>query len=333
VSIAWSTIAFLVLLLPGFLFFVGLYLPENFTRETAPRSALGQLAAIVLVSFLVHGLAYSLSRTFVGPSINEFPPEINLGHILQLLQVEGLNDTEFAEVIASIERFHWWIFGYVLVTSGTGLLLGYETGSLIVAGPFRKLAEHGWVYDLKVEGAIERPPGFALRYWRSLDRLAWVPSVKSCPTSSADSDETMTFAYVLTDTSHDERFMIYRGVLRAFGISKDGKPNYLVLSNTLRSYMLLDAAKPATSEWRRIGGSSDGTPSLPGPKLSSYFVISGEHIVNVVFDKHGVRQVDEGERILDEAVKVVMEALEAEKRRSSSASDGANAGEHEQNKS
>ena len=37
-SIAWSGIVLLVLLLPGFLFFVGLYFPEKVTRE---REALG----------------------------------------------------------------------------------------------------------------------------------------------------------------------------------------------------------------------------------------------------------------------------------------------------
>lgn len=166
-SIAWSTVAFLVLLLPGFLFFIGLYLPENFTRETAPRSALGQLAAIVLIAFGVHGVLYGLAFTLPQPWL----PTIRLDYLLQLLQVEALTDAEFAEIIRNIERYRWWIVGYVLVTSALGLGAGYETGCLILRGPLRRLAEHAWVYDLRVEGGDDRPPGLVLKLSGLVARL------------------------------------------------------------------------------------------------------------------------------------------------------------------
>lgn len=58
-SIAWGSLVLLVVLLPGVLFFVGIYWPEQFTRESEPRSPLGQLAGALLVAFVVHGLAYT----------------------------------------------------------------------------------------------------------------------------------------------------------------------------------------------------------------------------------------------------------------------------------
>jgi hypothetical protein len=55
VSLAWTTIVFLILPLPGFLFFVGLYFHERISRDVAPGSPLGQLAGAVLTAFVIHG--------------------------------------------------------------------------------------------------------------------------------------------------------------------------------------------------------------------------------------------------------------------------------------
>jgi hypothetical protein len=59
-SLAWATVVLVVLLLPGILFCVAVYIPEQFTRDMAPKNALGQLAGVVLVSFVVHGLLFGL---------------------------------------------------------------------------------------------------------------------------------------------------------------------------------------------------------------------------------------------------------------------------------
>jgi hypothetical protein len=311
VSIAWSTVAFLVLLLPGFLFFVGLYLPENFTRETAPRSAFGQLAATVLVAFLVHGLLYALSWSLSADWI----PHVRLNYLLQLLQVEALTDREFAEIVRNIEEFRWWVFLYVIGTCLLGLWAGYETGCLIVGGPLRRLAEHAWVYDLRVEGGTEKAPGLILKL-AALARAAEVGLARRLPGGvlhavrafgarlSGSGLRTVTVTYVLTDVGHDGRHIMYRGFLKAFGISKEGKPLYLVLSNVMRSYMLLKAEGPETGgaqNWRLIGSTTEPAPDLPGPRLSSYLTVSGEHITNVVFDRHAFQQTAAGMRKLESA--------------------------------
>jgi hypothetical protein len=311
VSIAWSTFAFLVLLLPGFLFFVGLYLPENFTRETAPRSPFGQLAATVLVAFAVHGLLFALSW-----SVNvEWLPRVRLDYLLQLLQLDALNDREFAEIVRNIQRFRWWGFGYVIGTSLLGLWAGYETGCLIVRGPLRRLAEHAWVYDLRVEGGTEKAPGLILKLAVAARTLGAaiariIPArlrarLQDLRTRLARAElRTVTVTYVLTDVGHDERRLMYRGFLKAFGISKEGKPLYLVLSSAMRSYLILKSDSPETGgagSWQLIGGSTEFAPDLPGPRLSSYLTVSGEHITNVMFDRHVFEQTAAGLRRLESA--------------------------------
>ena len=230
---------------------------------------------------------------------------------MQLLQVEALNDSEFKEVVRDIEHYHRWIVGYLIITSLLGCALGYEVGCLIVGGPLRRLAEHAWVYDLKVEGKSERTPGVTLKVLAILRGLTeWIRrsapdrlrSLAASLRRGTSGVQTITIAYALTDISHDQRHLIYRGFLKAFGISKDGKPLYLVLSGAERSYMLLHDPHPAThAGWRIIGSSSDGIPASPGPRLSSYLVVSGDHITNVVFDRHAFTQTPVGVRALDAA--------------------------------
>ena len=59
-SLAWSSLVILLLLLPGVLFFVGLYIPEQFTRETTERSPIGYVAGVMGISFVVHGILFLL---------------------------------------------------------------------------------------------------------------------------------------------------------------------------------------------------------------------------------------------------------------------------------
>jgi hypothetical protein len=309
VSLAWSTIALLIILLPGFLFFVGLYIPEDFTRETAPKSPLGQLAGIVLIAFMVHGTLYAAARSWAPASI----PGIRLGYLLQLLQVEGLTHKEFDAIVANMETHPWWILVYIAISSLLGLGIGREVGCLIVAGPLRSLAEHTWVFDLKVEGAPDGVRGICARACVSI-----APPLRAARTEiqkwlkRGEITRTVTVAYVLTNVAHDERNLMYRGFLKAFGVSKDGKPLYLVLSRTRRSYLHLKPSKPETSpamEWQLIGSASEMHADLPGPRLSTYFMVSGDHIVNVVFDRHSFVQSPQGLAALDAAVEKAVAEL------------------------
>lgn len=250
-SIAWSSLVLLVLLLPGVLFFVGIYLPEKFTRQAEARSPVGQLAGILLVAFLVHGTAFGLLAENCGDVL----PCIRFDLLVDTMNLDAKQVITTRSVSDMLARYRWWIFAYVIATSGIGVALGYGYGALVSSGRIRGLSRHPWVYDLSVDG--------------------------------------LTYTYVLTHLRHDERVLMYKGFLRAFGLQQDGKFSYIVLSDVTRMYMVLNPGGSITSgadEQRVIGDSTPGhvvipsAPSLPRKRRHSLFVIEGEDVANVVFD-------------------------------------------------
>lgn len=118
-SIVWSTIAFLLVLLPGILFFSGIYAPEKFTRDVAPQSALGQLAGSVLVSLLVHGGLFFVVQALCElrfPKLLEpiQPPCIDLGLVFVVFQLQGASESiSVLELGQRIEGSSGWILGQV----------------------------------------------------------------------------------------------------------------------------------------------------------------------------------------------------------------------------
>ena len=150
------------------------------------------------------------------------------------------------------------IFAYVLATAALGSALGALYGWLVVTRRFQRLTKHPWVYDLSVDG--------------------------------------LTYAHVVTHVRHEERVLMYKGFLHAFGLQQDGRFSYIVLRDAMRLYMTLSTPAPETSAGpgeRRIGNSGDAVhdPAELGQRKRrsrSYFVIEGEDIANVVFDRLAV---------------------------------------------
>lgn len=251
-SIAWGSLVLLILLLPGFLFFVGLTLPEQFARETAERSALGQLAAVLLVAFFIHGGMYVLLGFTCGGRI----PCIRIEYLLLSLTLEN-HPTAISTLAALLREYATWIFSYVLATCGLGVLSGYITGKLAIKGWLRGLTQHTWIYDLSVS-------------------------------------DNFTIAYVLTHVRHEDHILMYQGFLKAFGLQRDGRFSYVVLTDVMRGYMYMMSQKPSTSPkdaWQPIGASGVMIPGLGAAEKTyrrkdrSYLVIEGEDIANIVFDR------------------------------------------------
>ena len=95
----------MIVLLPGVLFFVGTYWPEQFTREAEPRSPLGQLAGALLIAFVVHGLAYSI---LTGFCVSRFPC-ISIESLLDVINVDPRLPGAALGVAQTLEGFRWWI--------------------------------------------------------------------------------------------------------------------------------------------------------------------------------------------------------------------------------
>lgn len=257
-SIAWSGVVLLVLLLPGFLFFVGLTFPEKFTREAVERSALGQLAGTVLIALLVHAALFLTNQYYCGAHV----PCISTRELLAAISLDSSKTPDVLdEVSATLAADGFWILSYFILASGLGTLAGYATGTLIVTGRLRFLAQHRWIYDLKV-----------------------------------DDTDVLVVAYILSNVAHEGRHVVYRGFLKAFGLQRDGRFSYLVLSNVVRYYLTLESGGPATSppaDWHVIGATIDDENqplSLTGGGRRqvdrSYLVIEGEDVANVIFDRY-----------------------------------------------
>lgn len=159
-------------------------------------------------------------------------------------------------VAENVHRFRWWIFAYLMLTSGAGVAAGFATGRLVVNGKLRGLTQHGWVYDLTVA-------------------------------------DNLTVAYVVTHIREGDRVLMYQGFLRGFALQRDGRFSYVVLTDVLRGYLRL-GERPVTrshDELRPIGASGLAMRSHAGQKARysrrerSYFVIEGEDIANAVFDR------------------------------------------------
>jgi len=144
-SLAWGSIVLLVALLPGVLFFVGMYLPEKFSRDSVERSALGHLAGVLLVSLFVHGTLYLLAPIACGRLI----PCPDLELFLRLLTLEQWKGAGL-DAVRTVSENRWWIAAYLAATSAGGTGIGYAVGRAAVAGRAPWLTQHRWAYKLSV---------------------------------------------------------------------------------------------------------------------------------------------------------------------------------------
>lgn len=158
--------------------------------------------------------------------------------------------------------FRWLIYGYFLTTAGIGFLLGWGVGSQAHHGGFFSFAvQHRWVHDLEL----------------------------------ADSDSpSITFAYVMTNLQHGGRYLLYRGVLKQFALTREGTFAYLVLREPRRSYMILASGEPVVKqEFRQIGSTR-----RTGTAGDSLLVVEGEDVANVVFEPKPYQESPESETAL-----------------------------------
>jgi hypothetical protein len=245
-SIAWGSLVLLVVLLPGFLFFVRQLLSERFTRETEQRSPLGQLAGALSVAFLVHAIWYLLltwSCGHIGPcvSIRAFLLTVNL-------------DPKFPEQIAAVDsminRYRLAITSYVIVTSITGVAAGYGFASLVAHFSIRGFTKHPWVGKLRDDGFT----------------YAWVlTKIKT------KEDKHLMYGGFLSALGLQQNGKFSYLVIR------DAVRLYLELGE--------DVVKTSRDELRLPIGVGTPERLADGKRrVESYFVIEGEDVANVVFD-------------------------------------------------
>lgn len=263
-SLAWAGILLLVALLPGVFFTIGLSVDERSTRESLERGGLTGVAGVLVVSLLVHG-GLLLVAQFINAFVTAIP-QFDLTHFLALLALD-MSSAEVRVAADEVMKNSVMVLFYLALTCLLGFKLGRIAAARILSGEGRWFGQHAWTYDLVV-----------------------------------GRDDRLTYAYVLTHIRDGKLILMYEGTLHSFGLQKDGRFSYIVLTQVHRSYMKLEEAGPTTSriaERKRIGGSVAATTavSLGGGKEAQgtsvkYFVIEGEDIANAYFEQVRVTDKD-----------------------------------------
>jgi hypothetical protein len=213
-SIAWSTLVVLVLLLPGFLFFAGLYLPERITPDSAPVSPIGQLAGIVGVAFVLHAGAYVL----INGLLSEMPwlgGQIHLPALFAVLRLESPGTQDFAYLRSMFDNHMLRIAVYFAAVSAIGYLAGIQVGRLIESGPLRSFARVPWVFEL----GSEKPRAGKHSY-------------------------QLVRAHVLSKTSHNGKSLLYQGIVIDFRVAADGSIKTIVLKNARSALLDISSEAP-----------------------------------------------------------------------------------------
>jgi hypothetical protein len=200
-SLAWSSVVILVLLLPGFFFYGGLYMPEQFARDVTPRNPLGALAATVLVAFVSHAVL-----TFAAPLVHLPVDWETVLDAIQLAQPRpGERVTSLHRVAAAYEGHAGAVVAYVISSCVFGWAIGLAVGWGVVSGRLRLMVKHSWTYGFK--------PG---------------------------SRGQVPYAHVLTNVEHGGNVLQYRGRLLYFNLNADGTFAYVVLALTEQRFLIVD---------------------------------------------------------------------------------------------
>ncbi len=136
-SVAWTTILIIALLLPGVFFFIGFATRERYAREIVKSSAIGDVGWAVLISIIIHLLAWSVLAFFgfnLSGRVNEFADYDRIPH---------------SKLIDYAVGVLWPLGLYIIATAFTGLALGGAISSLVHRGYLPFLVTHKWINEVK----------------------------------------------------------------------------------------------------------------------------------------------------------------------------------------
>lgn len=213
-SLVWPSVILVALLLPGLFFHLGLYAPERFSRDTAPRNPLTTLGAVVLVAIVVHALLDGIGRYLFLP--------VAWDQVLDTMHIGSVGaEATSGRIFRYYEAHPVLIPTYVVSSAVTGYLLGRIAGSLSV---------RGWI-----PGAIQFPWAYALR-------------------STTGGARRINYVHVLSNVEHDGKALLYRGRLHHFGLNADGTFAYIAIEATEQRFLDLTGGDPVLRDRTPIGG-------------------------------------------------------------------------------
>jgi hypothetical protein len=111
-SLAWATVAIVVLLLPGIMFLIGLFSRERYSRDAAFQSPVIPLAFSIAVALLIHGVYYAFIDSWLcGRRI----PCVSMTYVLASLQISDSNTIKMIDVASNFSVHRQAILLYLLL--------------------------------------------------------------------------------------------------------------------------------------------------------------------------------------------------------------------------
>jgi hypothetical protein len=135
-SVAWTTLAIIVMLVPGIFFFIGVASYERLSREIIRSSVVSELAMAAMIAIALHTAAISIISAW-GFRLSNF--------LVPFAQFPGPRPAELIHPIA--DRLLPLAL-YLMVLAAAGFSSGYVVAIGVLKGPLRSLATHKWIYDV-----------------------------------------------------------------------------------------------------------------------------------------------------------------------------------------
>jgi NADH:ubiquinone oxidoreductase subunit 5 (subunit L)/multisubunit Na+/H+ antiporter MnhA subunit len=136
-SIAWTTVLIIALLLPGVFALIGYSTQERVSREVLKSSAVGEVALAFVIAILIHLLLWFLLFLF------------------------GFDLAAFIRPLANYDKLpHWLVVNlvierlaatasYILGSAVAGFFLGRWIASAVVAGYLPQIGKHKWIRSVQ----------------------------------------------------------------------------------------------------------------------------------------------------------------------------------------
>lgn len=241
-SLAWATVAIILLLLPGIFFFIGLASYERLSREIIRSSVVSEVAMATVIAIAIHFISICILSAF-GFRLSQF--------ILPIAQYPTIS---MAELVQRVSQRLVPASIYLGVTTAAGLVFGFLVAIGVVSGPLRRLARHKWIYDII-----------------DIDRKAGIVTAFVMTTIIEDSRIIMYKGRVhdvFLDGDGKISYLILKNCFRYYMTFKDGE---LITSKQLKLFGVGQDSRPA-NVWDRlmIEGSNianvlfDSSPEIKG---------------------------------------------------------------------
>jgi NADH:ubiquinone oxidoreductase subunit 5 (subunit L)/multisubunit Na+/H+ antiporter MnhA subunit len=133
----------------------------------------------------------------------------------------------------------------------------------------------------------------------------WFARHKWITTVNKSMKEGIVTAYVMTTTVHNNRALMYKGVLSEFYLTLDGSLTYVVLKNCSRFFMKMDGDGPTTTAQLKLFGTAQESR-----ESWDYLFIDAKNIANVLFDPSPeIKTSKKGDEALEKALEELNKAI------------------------